>query len=284
MKNSDHYKSQTPSQDSRPEMGKRISMVDRLEFQPLLYGFKSQLIKHPFELIYTDPVASARCLREGEVELSLIPSIEYARSKETWNIVPDICLACSANVVNVQLFFKKGLRDLKKIAVDDQAASSATLLKIIMREKFMMNPDYVEMPADLNQMLSRADAALVTGDQALEYYRQNQNRLDLNEEWIDLAGLPFIYSFWAGREFTVTRDDIRLIVKSFDLGQRNMEQICKEYAAQHESDWIFYHDFLTKNISYAFSDKEKEGLLEFYNYAFFFGFIDYIPELHFYPL
>jgi len=284
MEITNYFKPQSPPGDSASTKGKRISLINRLEFQPLFYGLKSNLIKHPFELVDAEPLAAARSLRDGEVELSLIPSIEYARTKETWNIVPDICVGCSSNVINVQLFFKKGLRDLKKIAVDNQAASSFILLKIIMREKFMRDPEFVEMPADMESMLNQADAALITGDKVLQYYHQNQNRLDLNEEWVDLTGAPFIYSFWAGREFTISGDDVRLIMKSFDLGTRNIEHICKEYAIQQKSDWSFFHDFLTNNITYTFGEEEKEGLLEFYNYAFFFGFIDYIPDLHFYPL
>jgi chorismate dehydratase len=284
MADSDTPKSRTSSAGPKPHAVKRISMIDRLEFQPLLYGIKNKLIKHPFELMITDPAGSGRCLRDGEVELGLIPSVEYARTKETWNIIPGISLACSGSVINVQLFFKKGLKDLKKIAVDHQAASSAVLLKILMREKYMMSPDYEEMPGVLEQMLNRADAALITGDEALKYYHQHRSRLDLNEEWVDLTGLPFTYSFWAGREFTVTGDDTRIIRKSFELGVRNTERISKDYAGSQGTDWVFYHDFLTKNISYNFDEREKEGLLEFYNYAFFFGYTEFIPDLHFYPL
>jgi len=263
---------------------KRLSLIDALEFQPLIYGLKNNLDEHHFELVYSDPLESARRLREGEVELGLIPSIEYARTKEIWNIIPDICIASSSNVMNVQLFFKKGLKELKTIALNDQAGSAAVLLKILMQEKFMMSPDYLELPVNLGQMLTCADAALVTGNSALELYHQNQNRLDLNEEWFDLTGLPFIYSFWAGREFTMTADEIRIIGKSLDLGKRNLEIICKDFAAPSGPSWAFAHDFLTKNISYTFDENEKAGLLEFYNYAFFFGYIDFIPDLHFYTV
>jgi chorismate dehydratase len=263
---------------------RRLSLIDSLEFQPLVYGLKNRLGAGNFELVYSDPLEPARHLRDGEVELGLIPSIDYARTKEVWNIVPDISISSSNSILNVQLFFKKGLKELKTVALNDQAGSAAFLLKILMQEKFMMNPEYLLMPVDLEQMLNRADAALVTGDRALDLYHQNQNRLDLNEEWFDLTGLPFVYSFWAGREFTITPDDLRILVKSFEVGKRNLENICKEHAISHDSGWAFYHDFLTKNVSYAFGEHEKAGLLEFYNYAFFFGFIDFIPDLHFYKL
>jgi chorismate dehydratase len=280
----DNPKSTKPSLNQAQNPGKHIGVIDALEFQPLLYGIKNKSIKHPFELIYTNLVGATGSLRDGEAELSLIPSVEYARTKETWNIIPGICINCPGSVLNVQLFFKKGLKDLKKIAIDNQAPSAATLLKILLREKYSMSPDYLEMPAGLEHMLDQADAALICGDKALEYYQQRRSRLDLNEEWVDLTGLPFVYSFWAGREFTITTDEVRLIRKSFELGLANAEHICRDYAAQHGTDWVFYHDFLTKNISYNFAEREKEGLMEFYNYAFFYGYTEFIPDLHFYSL
>jgi chorismate dehydratase len=263
---------------------RRINLVESLEFQPLIYGLKNDLGKDMFEIVYSDLLESARRLRDGEVELSLIPSIEYARTREVWNIIPGIGISSFTNILNAQLFFKKGLKGLKTVAMSDQAGSAAVLLKILMQEKYMMDPEYLVMPVDLVQMLKRADAALVTGDQALDLFHQNQNRLDLNEEWFDLTGLPFVYSFWAGREFTVTPDEIRIIVKSFEVGKRNLENISREHALPRNSGWAFYHDFLTQNISYALGENEKAGLMEFYNYAFFFGFIDFIPDLHFYTI
>jgi chorismate dehydratase len=280
-----YFKQAASPEQKGPAGVKGIGIVELLEFLPLVYGLQNKRIDHPFQLISAEPAESARRLKDGEVELCLIPSVEYARSKETWNIVPGIAITCPGSAMNVQLFFKRGLKDLKKVAVDRQAASAAVLLKILMQEKFMLNPEYLEMPAvNLESMLNKADAALITGDTALHCFQQNRNRLDLNEEWTDLTGSPFVYSFWAGRDFTITADDLRIIKKSFDLGSRNLEQICKTYAARAKVNWVFYHDFLSKNISYTFNDKEQAGLLEFYNYAFFFGYIDFIPDLHFYPL
>jgi len=151
-----------------------------------------------------------------------------------------------------------------------------------MREKFQMTPEYVEMEPDLEKMLSNAESALIVGESALNYYQTHQNRLDLNEEWLDMTGLPFVYAFWAGREMTITPYDLNVIQSSFDLGRKNLEKISKKYAKDHPQNWGFYHDFYTKNLSYSFSDQEIEGLNEFYNYAFFYGFTEFIPDLQFY--
>ena len=131
-------------------------------------------------------------------------------------------------------------------------------------------------------MLLKADAAFITGSKAFDYFKNNRNYIDIGDEWEDLTGLPFVYSFWAGREFTIKKEEVNVIKKAHQLGKKNLIQICKEYADRNPEDWTFYHDFLSKNRNFYFSDNEKNGLIEFYKYAFFFGYIEYIPDLFYY--
>jgi len=259
-----------------------IGLTDALEYLPLIYGITHNLIDHNFGIRFGNIVENANRLREGEIELGIISTLDYALKKETWQIVPHLCISSTRKIKNVQLFFKKGLKDIRKIAVDKNAASEAILLKILMREKFLISPDFIMMEADLEKMLSDTEAALVVGDQALNYFDANPNRLDLNDEWMDLTGLPFVYAFWAGRDMTITPDDLKMLLSSFKLGINNLEKISKDYAKKHQKNWAFYNEFFTQNISYSFSDEEKDGLNEFYNYAFFYGFTEFIPDLHFY--
>jgi len=264
--------------------GRLIGLTESLEYLPLIYGIQHKLVEHDFGITFGSIVENAIKLREGEIELGIISSLDYALKKETWHIVPNLCISSIDKIKHVQLFFKKDLKDIRKVAIDKNAASEVTLLKILMREKFLMSPDFIEMEPDLDKMLLSAEAALIVGDSALNYYRTHRNRLDLNEEWLDLTGLPFVYSFWAGREITITSNDINAVQSSFDLGIKNLEKISKDYAENHQENWVFYHDFISQNISYSFSDQEEAGLNEFYNYAFFYGFTEFIPDLHFYKL
>ena len=261
---------------------KLLGIDPSLAFTPLTYGLITNAFPHNF-LIKSDSLkGNTAALREGELEISLISSLAYALKKETWRIVPEICLASAGKVGHVQLFFKKGLKDIRTVAVDSSAASEETLLRILMREKFFQSPDYIYMTADLPAMLDKAEAALITGDQALTYAGRYTSRLDLNEEWVDLTGLPFVYAFWAGREFTVSADDLKNVHTSYEIGKLNLETIARNVSEAGTHTWAFYHDYLTKNLTYNFSDEEKEGLLEFYQYAFFYGYTEFIPDLHFY--
>ncbi len=259
-----------------------ISLVSYLNTRPLVYGLEKNLVEHSFSLQKDVPSVCAQRLLEGEVELGVVPSIEYARAKGKWKIIPEICIASRGAVKSVSLFFKENISAIRKVALDSSSRTSVALLKIILQEKYELEAEFVMMAPDLDEMLARADAALLIGDKALHYAAQNTHYLDLGEEWFDLTGLPFVYAFWAGNELALTNQDSEIIRASYRYGSKKVDEIAKNFAANQPLSWKFYHDYLTNNISYVFGEEEKQGLQEFYRYAFYFGLIEHIPDLHFY--
>jgi len=261
---------------------KTISAIDQLNNKPILYGIEKNLIKHQFKISYNNPLVSGKKLLNGEVDFGIIPVSKYAQTKESWKVIPEIAISSTGLTKSVKLFFRKGLQYISKIAVDERADTSYLLLQILLREKFMLSPEYIIMKPDLNSMLLKADAALLIGEEALYEQEINKSSFDLGEEWYDFTGNPIVYAMCAGRNITGAEKDAELIKKSYNIGIRSLEKIAKEKAENSSYSWSFYHDYLTDSINYVFGDKEKAGLAEFYNYAFFYGLIDYIPDMHFF--
>ncbi len=277
------FKSQAPEQITREKpVSHLVSLVSFLNTKPLVYGLEHKLVDHKFILQKDVPSVCSQRLREGEVELGIIPSIEYIQGKGSWKIVPDLCISSRGTVKSVNLFFKKDLSDLNKIALDTSSRTSVALLKIILKEKYQIDAEYIFMAPDLNEMLAKADAALVIGDKALHYQADHPSHLDLGEEWFDMTGLPFVYAFWSGHELGISGSDIEMIKESYNIGRTKLEQIARDYAVNHPLSWEHYFNYLSHNICYEFGADEKKGLIEFYRYAFYFGLIEHIPDLHFY--
>ncbi|NOX88819.1 MAG: menaquinone biosynthesis protein [Calditrichaeota bacterium] len=278
-----HSQSQSSGDEAPTQFKvKNVSIVSYLNTKPLVYGLEKGLVNHDFNLQKDVPSVCAQRLLQGEVEMGLVPSVEYAHSKGAWKIVPDLCIASKKAVKSVALFFNRDIRTINRIALDTSSRTSVALLKILLREKYEIEPEFVVMPPNMEEMLKRADAALIIGDKALHYQAVSPAHIDLGEEWYDLTGLPFVYAFWAGHELSITRNETEAMKKSYEIGAQNIEKISKEYSVGQPQDWEFYYDYLTQNIYYKLGDEEKEGLKEFYHYAFYLGLIDHIPELHFY--
>ncbi|MBL7959223.1 menaquinone biosynthesis protein [bacterium] len=265
----------------------RVSAVQYLNTKPIVYGLEKNRVSNRFELSYDIPSICSKKLLDQEVDLALIPSIEYSRIRRTrsLNIVPDIAVVSHDEVNSVELFFNKNLSDMKRIAVDSSSRTSVAMLEIILKEKYDIEPVLVPMNPDLSHMLKEADAALVIGDIALEQSGVMDNKLDLGEEWNDLTdGLPFVYSFWAGTQGVLTNNDVKELIDSRNTGVNNLFDIAGEYVSQNSSGRApeFYVDYLTDNIQFKLGNDEINGLKEFYSYCYFFGMIDEIPELYFF--
>lgn len=261
---------------------RRIGAAWFLNTKPLIYGFQHDLnLQKKVSMIYDIPAINEVQLYKGEVDLALVPSIEYARHASLYELIPSGCISSDSTVKSVMLFFNKNLDGLKKIAIDESSRTSVMLLKILMQEKFGINPDYIVMKPDLDTMLQNCDAALLIGDNALKGTLKTPNYLDLAEEWIDMTQLPFVFAVWAGRRGKVLKSDIDLLTESRRQGIENIRKISTEFA--EESDWgadaDFYESYLTDNIKFELTDDKMEGLMEFYRLAFMLGLLDTFPDI-----
>ena len=105
-------------------------------------------------------------LRDNEVDVALLPSIEYPKNSR-YRIVDKVAVTSRGAVASVLLYSKVPLERIESIALDANSLTSIALLKILCRELYNISPDFIEMQPDLDNMLKKADAALVIGDSAL---------------------------------------------------------------------------------------------------------------------
>ena len=108
---------------------------DFLNSKPLLYPFRHGLVETPFELVTDAPSALADRFAAGELDMALIPSIEYGRIPDCV-IAPVVCVASLGAVETVLLFSDKGIEDIESVAVDPRSRSSSAMLQILFHEKF----------------------------------------------------------------------------------------------------------------------------------------------------
>src|SRR4051812_23529188 len=142
----------------------RLGAVSYLNTRPLVYG----LDQHPdrFAVRFDVPSRCAALLLEHQVDLGLIPSIEYLQSAD-YRIVPGVAIASTGPVLSVALFSRRQTSEIETIAIDTSSRTSVALLKILCARWFDIKPEFVSMEPDLVAMVRKCDAALVIGDNAL---------------------------------------------------------------------------------------------------------------------
>jgi chorismate dehydratase len=284
----------------------RLGAVGYLNARPLVVG----LDRSPrFDLRFDLPSECARLLHAGEVDLGLIPSIEYLRG-DSYRIVPDLAIASRGPVASVALFTTRPMADVRSIVMDTSSRTSVALVRVLCARLFKIEPAIEAHSPDLSAMLERGDAALVIGDKALVWDPKNirlkpdstyasarqethagvmhgdverqVQKIDLGEAWTSMTGLPFVWAFWAGRAGLLTADDVTALQRARDQGVSQSDVVARDYFREAP----LYRDlgarYLRDNIKYYLGADERAGLELFYRYAAEVGVVPSVSDLRFY--
>jgi chorismate dehydratase len=250
----------------------RVGIVNYLNSKPLAWGFLKGHHADLFAPSYHPPALVARLLGQGNLDVGLIPSIEVQRIPGL-TVLPDLCIAATHEVRSVLLVSKVPAEQIRKIALDQNSRTSASLLRILMQERFHLEPEYETQRADVPRMLEAADAALVIGDPALKVDRERYQIFDLAAEWKALTGLPFVFAIWAVRPEVDFPDLAFYFKSSLRYGMSSLDTLVREAAAELSLDTAEVRSYLTENLTFFLRQEEIEGLEEFYRRAHAHGLI-----------
>ena len=95
----------------------KLSIVSYLNALPLSWGFMRGEERNVFDLDFSPPSRCADLLLRGEVDIGLIPAIEYQRIPDL-RIVPGLSVASKHKVKSVLLLSKVPVQQIKTIALD----------------------------------------------------------------------------------------------------------------------------------------------------------------------
>ena len=246
----------------------RLGAVGYLNARPLVY----RLDQSPnFSLRFDIPARCAELLHAGDIDVGLIPSIEYLRGGP-FAIVPGLAIASRGPVTSVMLYTTRPIEAVRSIAMDTSSRTSVALVRVLCAKLFKIQPALEPLGPDLNAMLSRCDAALMIGDNALfqspVISRQSPVEvIDLGQAWTGLTGLPFVYAFWAGKPGVLTAAHVKELQDARDRGLAEAETVAREYLKDAPERQALGARYLRDNIKYYFGDDEQAGLELFYRYA-----------------
>ena len=252
-----------------------LSIIDYLNAAPLNYGFKHGLGFEHFHMKFHTPSVCADQLRAGEADAGLISSIEYLRIPGL-RVVPGLCIASPRRVRSVVILSRVPPEEIRTLALDTSSRSSVVLGRILLRERYGVDPEIADMGPVLTAMLSRHDAALLIGDPAMRARREGLLVLDLAEEWHAWTGLPFVFALWTVRaeapELPVPGGVAPFFHRSLELGRQHLPEIIDD--AWRATGWtkLELQEYFTENIGYRLGEAERESLDLFFDKAARHGF------------
>ena len=244
----------------------RIGAVSYLNARPLTWALHRQ--PERWDVRYDLPSACARLLHAGEVDLGLIPSVEYLERPD-YRLVPGVGIGSRGAIRSVALYTRWDIEDIRSIALDTSSRTSVALVKVLCARRFGIHPDFQPHHPSLDGMLASADAALVIGDPALELdpAEYGVRKIDLGTEWTALTGLPFIYAAWTGRPDVLDESGVQALQDAQAAGVADSAVIAAEYSQGRPGIQALAESYLRDNVRYAMGPDETAGLQLFLDWA-----------------
>jgi chorismate dehydratase len=276
---SDHRRSLTRAADTAPV---RVGAVSYLNTKPLVYGLPER--SDEINLLYDLPSRLADRLKRGELDVALIPSIEYFRNPG-YRIVSNACIACRGPVLSVKLLSRCPMQEIQTLSLDEGSRSSAVMVRILLKERFGIAPRLNLLPHGADIGRPSSDAVLLIGDRAIHPPAESfHESWDLGDQWCRWAELPFVFAMWAARPGLELGGLERALAESRDAGLANLEAIART-ESRHvgltpEQTWSYLRD----NLYFFLGPRERRGLARFYRCAAELGEVPVAKDERIYEL
>lgn len=259
----------------------RIGAVGYLNARPLTWALDRSPDR--WHVRYDVPSVCSALLHAGEVDLGLIPSVEYLQAPD-YRLVPGVGIGSRGPVASVALFTRRAVASVRRIALDTSSRTSVALVKVLCRHRFQIDPEFVPHGPDLDVMLRDADAALLIGDPALDADAGALGlaKIDLGEAWTAMTGLPFVYAAWTGRPGAVDEADVRALQEAQEEGARATDAIAAEYGRGQAAATARAAEYLRHNVRYGLGPEEARGLQTFLDLAAELGLAPHTRALEFF--
>jgi len=286
----------------------RISIVEFLNTAPLVWGFTDGPQAGKYDLSFTVPSQCAEALKRGEVDVAIIPAIEYQRMDDVVAL-PGMAVAADGEVRSLLVVSKKPIQRVKRIALDTSSRATVALVKMLAPGYWNISPEFVDAAPNPSQMLENADAALIIGDPALriavkmdilsgkvpsgeQCCQGDPDEMpvpgfdmlfvyDVAHQWREMTGKPCVLAIWVGRKGAITPEVVADFQASKEYGVRRVREIAEAASIKLDLPIRELERYLTDNVRFDLNDETLAGLRLYFEKAAALGLIPRNKPLEF---
>lgn len=256
----------------------RLGVVPYMNAKPLIYGLNQQT--NAVELLFEVPSLLPTMLNNDQIDVAIIPSIEYFRSGD-YAIIPNISISSCGAVESVKIFSKVPIHNIRVAALDKSSLTSCALTRIILKEQYHLSPQYTQWNKEYDISRTDTDAALIIGDNAMKVIDNEYVTLDLGQAWFEFTGLPFVYAVWVVKRDRRIPGINKLLKNAKEAGIRSVRKLAATESHRLQLTEQRCLNYLTNSIRYNLGKEEIKGLQTFYQYAMSSGLVPKGAEIVF---
>jgi chorismate dehydratase len=254
----------------------RIGRIGYINCAPVYGAIDRKIVPLPprAELVTGTPAELNDLLVAGELEVSVISAVEYARHAKELVLLPDLAISCDGPVRSVALFSRRPVTDLgtHTVLLTASSRTSVALLDLLCRDVWKVKPRFAEARAEAQDLDTLAalphEAVLVIGDAALALAARGAypHRYDLGAEWKHWTGLPFVFAVWAARRAAdpaAVQRGHEALLASRVWGLAHLDLLAEDAARATGVALAACREYLG-GLDYAFTYKHLAGLTDFF--------------------
>lgn len=253
----------------------RMGRIPWINCYPVTGAIDRGILPVSAELVTGTAAELNDLLAAGELDVSVVSAVEYARNAAAYHLLPDLAISSDGPVHSVALFSRRPVPELDGMTVLRTASSrtSVLLLELLCRHRWGIAPRFATARAEAADLDALAglphEAVLVIGDAALQLAarRAYPHVADLGAEWKAWTGLPFVFAVWAARRAApaeAVRALHRQLLASRAWGLAHLDRLAADAALATGVPEQTCRDYLG-TLDYALGGKELEGLTDFFH-------------------
>jgi chorismate dehydratase len=254
----------------------KIGRIPYINCYPVYGAIDRRVVRLDAELVDGVPTDLNRRMGAGELDISVVSAVEYARDADRYLLLPDLAISCDGPVRSVMLFSKRPAGELggRSVIVSRSSMTSVALLELLFENVWHARPRFVPGDAEVKDVVvddaSDADARLVIGDAALVLGSNHRERYpfvyDLGRTWKDWTGQPFVFAVWVAQRSTNVKEALLAhagLIASRDWGLRHLPELAEQAHQATGVERSICAEYLS-GLDYGLSYPHLAGLTEFY--------------------
>lgn len=275
-----------------PRRSVRVGRIPYINCYPVYGAIDRGIVPLPGTVVDGIPSALNRRMSAGELDVSVVSAVEYAREASRYLLLPNLAITSDGPVRSVLLFSKRPAESLDgaRVLLSRSSMTSVALLRLLFEHVWKASPVFAAGDAERSDVARFAaephEARLVIGDAALILGARRTGAAvhaphdgpgapryeyvyDLGEEWKRWTGLPFVFAVWVAQRTAPVRAALEVharLIESRDWGLAHLDQL----AAQASQ---------TTGVSYEVCAEYFAGLDYRLSYAHLAGLTDFFRRL-----
>lgn len=233
----------------------KISVVSYLNSKAFIKGLEAD---NQFDFRLDVPAECARRLREGEVDIGLIPVATIPEIPNA-QIISDYCISAFGEVNSVFLFSNVPVQEIQKIHLDNHSRTSNKLCKLLMQNFWKRDVKYEQRSTNLVE-LKEYEALVLIGDRTFDQIGKYKYQYDLSDEWRKYCSMPFVFATWVANK-NLSEDFVRAFNEALANGLSKIDEVILE----NQLDYFDVDDYLKNKIQYHLNEDKFKAIDLFLN-------------------